>query len=314
MIVITFLVLLIIFLVLLIIFIPLIISFIKKFIFNKKNIFRKSKSNNNNNSDDKSISHQFDKLSKNNKVEDNFKYINEISSGNPDSESILNSLKNKKLEQLFYIKKNIEDTINAGINLEKNIYKLFGVWLAFIMGVYTTLVMGYYSNVKSNLIFHKITNEHKSDNESKEQLNIISDILKSKFDFDNIIINVSLIATLFLIILIVLIYRGEFKYEIDNRIPVLLEQVKLAIEIEKEKYIEGIKLNKNKNEIVITEIIKTTENKARIETMTIKLKNKKVLVKKKLILKKKSSIKKQKVLKDNYKLINPQLYYIEKTL
>ena len=302
------------FLVLLIIFIPLIISFIKKFIFNKKNIFRKSKSNNNNNSDDKSISHQFDKLSKNNKVEDNFKYINEISSGNPDSESILNSLKNKKLEQLFYIKKNIEDTINAGINLEKNIYKLFGVWLAFIMGVYTTLVMGYYSNVKSNLIFHKITNEHKSDNESKEQLNIISDILKSKFDFDNIIINVSLIATLFLIILIVLIYRGEFKYEIDNRIPVLLEQVKLAIEIEKEKYIEGIKLNKNKNEIVITEIIKTTENKARIETMTIKLKNKKVLVKKKLILKKKSSIKKQKVLKDNYKLINPQLYYIEKTL
>lgn len=314
MIVITFLVLLIIFLVLLIIFIPLIISFIKKFIFNKKNIFRKSKSNNNNNSDDKSISHQFDKLSKNNKVEDNFKYINEISSGNPDSESILNSLKNKKLEQLFYIKKNIEDTINAGINLEKNIYKLFGVWLAFIMGVYTTLVMGYYSNVKSNLIFHEITNEHKSDNESKEQLNIISDILKSKFDFDNIIINVSLIATLFLIILIVLIYRGEFKYEIDNRIPVLLEQVKLAIEIEKEKYIEGIKLNKNKNEIVITEIIKTTENKARIETMTIKLKNKKVLVKKKLILKKKSSIKKQKVLKDNYKLINPQLYYIEKTL
>lgn len=243
-----FLVLLIIFLVLLIIFIPRIISFIKKFIFNKKNIFRKSKSNNNNNSDDKLILHQFDKLSKNNKVEDNFKYINEISSGNPDSESILNSLKNKKLEQLFYIKKNIEDTINAGINLEKNIYKLFGVWLAFIMGVYTTLVMGYYSNVKSNLIFHKITNEHKSDNESKEQLNNISDILKSKFDFDNIIIIVSLIATLFLIILIVLIYRGEFKYEIDNRIPVLLEQVKLAIEIEKEKYKEKYQENLKKQE------------------------------------------------------------------
>ena len=112
----------------------------------------------------------------------------------------------------------------------------------------------------------------------------------------------------------IIVIKGHYTNKFDNRIPVLLEQVKLAIEIEKEKYKESIKLNKNGNETVITEIIKTTENKARIETLTIKLKNKRVLVKKKLILKKKSSIKKQKVLKDNYKLINPQLYYIEKTL
>lgn len=278
-----------------------------------KKIFRwKSESKNNN--DNKSISEVFDNLSKNNKVEDNFKYINQIIEIYPDSRSVLNALEGKELEQLVSIRNNIEDTITSGINFEKDIYKLAGIFFTFILGVYTTLYMGFYSNVKSGLISHMITNVHKSDSESIIQINNISEVLKSEFNFEKIGLGVLFIALFYFFIFIVLRYRGENEYKVDNRIPVLLEQVKLAIEIEKEKYKESIKSNKNKNEIVITEIIKTTENKARIETMTIKLKNKKVLVKKKLILKKKSSIKKQKVLKDNYKLINPQLYYIEKTL
>lgn len=277
-------------------------------------VFLSWNSKNKNNNDEKSNSDGFDNLSKINEVKDNIKYINQIIEEKSDSQSILKALENKKLEQLFFIKKNIEDTVNSGINFENNAYKLLGIYVAFLTGVYTTLYMGYYSNVKSNLISHMITNIHKIDSESIGQLNNISEVLKSEFNFENKVTAVLLVSALFLIVLIAMMFKGEYKYVIDNRIPVLLEQVKLAIEIEKEKYKESIKLNKNGNETVITEIIKTTENKARIETLTIKLKNKKVLVKKKLILKKKSSIKKQKVLKDNYKLINPQLYYIEKML
>lgn len=95
----------------------------------------------------------------------------------------------------------------------------------------------------------------------------------------------------------------------------LLEVVedKIKSEKKKNKKLEDNKIVKNLVSEVV-EVTKTTENKARKETLIIKLKNKKVLMKKKLILKKKSSIRKQKVLKDNYKLIKPQLYYFEKTL
>lgn len=93
---------------------------IKVFLGWKSKKWWKSKSKNNN--DDISISDEFDNLSKNNKVKDNFKYIYKILGKNTDSQSILNALKDKKLEQLFFIRNNIEDTINSGINFEKDIY------------------------------------------------------------------------------------------------------------------------------------------------------------------------------------------------
>ena len=219
---------------------------IKVFLGWKSKKWWKSKSKNNN--DDISISDEFDNLSKNNKVKDNFKYIYKILGKNTDSQSILNALKDKKLEQLFFIRNNIEDSINSGINFEKDIYKLLGILSTFILGVYTTLYMGFYSNVKSSLISHMITNVHKIDSESIRQLNNISEVFKSEYIFEDITQDVFLKACLVLIFFVVLRYTGENRYEVDSRIPVLLEQVKLAIEIKKEKYKEKYQENLKKQE------------------------------------------------------------------
>ncbi len=247
----------------------------------------------------------------NNSVRVNKKLINEILK--KDNASIFSSLQNKKLEKLFAIRANIENYISSPNSLEKDLCKMFGMLLVYVGGVYTTAILGTYSGIISNLVSELLKIDDKN-SENKSMLNNISEILNNYFTLEKITAPLVYSGIVIFFLASIIVIKGHYTNKFDNRIPVLLEQVKLAIEIEKEKYKESIKLNKNGNETVITEIIKTTENKARIETLTIKLKNKRVLVKKKLILKKKSSIKKQKVLKDNYKLINPQLYYIEKTL
>ena len=247
----------------------------------------------------------------NNSVRVNKKLINEILK--KDNASIFSSLQNKKLEKLFAIRANIENYISSPNSLEKDLCKMFGMLLVYVGGVYTTAILGTYSGIISNLVSELLKIDDKN-SENKSMLNNISEILNNYFTLEKITAPLVYSGIVIIFLASIIVIKGHYTNKFDNRIPVLLEQVKLAIEIEKEKYKESIKLNKNGNETVITEIIKTTENKARIETLTIKLKNKRVLVKKKLILKKKSSIKKQKVLKDNYKLINPQLYYIEKTL
>ena len=247
----------------------------------------------------------------NNSVRVNKKLINEILK--KDNASIFSSLQNKKLEKLFAIRANIENYISSPNSLEKDLCKMFGMLLVYVGGVYTTAILGTYSGIISNLVSELLKIDDKN-SENKSMLNNISEVLNNYFTLEKITAPLVYSGIVIFFLASIIVIKGHYTNKFDNRIPVLLEQVKLAIEIEKEKYKESIKLNKNGNETVITEIIKTTENKARIETLTIKLKNKRVLVKKKLILKKKSSIKKQKVLKDNYKLINPQLYYIEKTL
>lgn len=107
--------------------------------------------------------------------------------------------------------------------------------------------------------------------------------------------------------------RANDEYTVKCILLLEVVEDKIKSEKKKNKMLEDNKIVKNLVSEVV-EVTKTTENKARKETLIIKLKNKKVLMKKKLILKKKSSIRKQKVLKDNCKLIKPQLYYFEKTL
>lgn len=213
----------------------------------------------------------------NNSVRVNKKLINEILK--KDNASIFSSLQNKKLEKLFAIRANIENYISSPNSLEKDLCKMFGMLLVYVGGVYTTAILGTYSGIISNLVSELLKIDDKN-SENKSMLNNISEILNNYFTLEKITAPLVYSGIVIFFLASIIVIKGHYTNKFDNRIPVLLEQVKLAIEIEKEKYKESIKLNKNGNETVITEIIKTTENKARIETLTIKLKNKRVLVKK----------------------------------
>ena len=185
-----------------------------------------------------------------------------------------------------------------------------------------------YDSVKNALSNNKLTQLHKLHN--------IKANLKNYIDAVKYYENVELQMVVSLIAVLIGISNGKFAlifvamyvlFTLVNAIRkratdlytvkciLLLEVVEDKIKSEKKKneMLEDNKIVKNLVSEVV-EVTKTTENKARKETLIIKLKNKKVLMKKKLILKKKSSIRKQKVLKDNYKLIKPQLYYFKKTL
>lgn len=242
--------------------------------------FLKNRTKNVKESDAVSISEELDNLSANkNKTRLNRKIINKILE--KDYESILTNLKSESLcfHKLLAIKANIENQLNSDDILDKEIGKIFGVLIAFAIGIVTTVFLGSYSGAVGTLISEivKKEKENKLNRESIDELTQFAGNIHTKINFDEILNYWIFIALL--IYLVVVFIRGisHTQYKFDNRVNVLLDLVNYAIELKKEqeKGIENELLTKNKNilETEVIEVIKTIENKARKETLIIKLKN-----------------------------------------
>lgn len=156
-----------------------------------------------------------------------------------DYKSILTCLKSESLcfYKLFAIKANIENEINSDKILDKTIGKIFGVLIAFMIGVITTVFLGSYSGTIGTLASEIVKNE-KKDNLNNASINELTQSVENvftKINFDERI-NFWLFIALFIYLLVVVaIAISNNQYKFDNRVNVLLDLVNYAIEFRKEE-------------------------------------------------------------------------------
>lgn len=166
----------------------------------------------------------------NNSVRVNKKLINEILK--KDNASIFSSLQNKKLEKLFAIRANIENYISSPNSLEKDLYKMFGMLLVYVGGVYTTAILGTYSGIISNLVSELLKIDDKN-SENKSMLNNISEILNNYFTLEKITAPLVYSGIVIFFLASIIVIKGHYTNKFDNRIYVLLDIVNYAIEVGK---------------------------------------------------------------------------------
>lgn len=158
-----------------------------------------------------------------------------------DYKSILTCLKSESLcfYKLFAIKANIENEINSYKILEKTIGKIFGVLIAFMIGVITTVFLGSYSGTIGTLASEIVKNE-KKDNLNNDSINELTQSVENvftKINFDERINFWLFIASFISLLVVVAIAISNNQYKFDNRVNVLLDLVNYAIEYRKEEEI-----------------------------------------------------------------------------
>lgn len=220
-------------------------------------------------SDDESIYEKLDSLSASkNKTSCNRKIIDEILE--KDYESILTNLKSESLcfYKLLAIKANIENQINSDKILEKSVGKIFGVLIAFMIGVVTTVFLGSYSGTIGALISEIVKNEKKDklNNDSINELTQSVNNIYTKINFDERINFWLFIAFFIYLLVLVAITISNNQYKFDNRVNVLLDLVNYAIEFRKEEILKS----KNTENIVPKESSKNEpieEKKTALENL-----------------------------------------------